>query len=287
MNEIEKKEENKIDILEAFVAVAPYLNKLMHDDMSISIYDTERLRLAIPAETFSLNLTPGEPLVEGDILATAIRNNKEIAGIVPKELFGVLFSSKVVPVYDHSGKVVGGVGVGTSLEKASQLHEVAEGLSAIVNQTATSIEQITGSVSTLANRVADISTHMAEVSTGADHIGKISTVVKGVSDQSNLLGLNAAIEAARAGEAGRGFSVVADEIRKLAINSKENVTQIDEITKSMQKAIQNLNTAFSGINEFTENQAAAIQEISATVQKISQSAQHLSEMAAYKIQSNN
>ncbi|WP_390621187.1 methyl-accepting chemotaxis protein [Bacillus testis] len=129
----------------------------------------------------------------------------------------------------------------------------------------------------------DITHQMVEVSSGAEQIGLISKVVKAVSDQSNLLGLNAAIEAARAGEAGRGFSVVADEIRKLATNSKEQVTQIDSITKNIQKAIENLDSAFNGINQFTEQQAMAIEQISETVKEISSTADNLASYVVKKM----
>ena len=110
-------------------------------------------------------------------------------------------------------------------------------------------------------------------------IGQISKVVKGICDQSNLLGLNAAIEAARAGDAGRGFSVVADEIRKLATNSKENVSQIDAITKGIREAIDNLNNAFEGISDFADLQVGSIQQITEIVHDIGKNAQKLSTMA--------
>ncbi|WP_042352603.1 methyl-accepting chemotaxis protein [Bacillus massiliigorillae] len=267
------------ELLDAFIKVAPYLNKLIHEDITVGIYDTEKAVCYIPGETFSLNIKLGSPLQEGDAITAAVRGNREVMDIVPKEVFGFPIVANSIPIHDFNNKVIGGVGIGVSLEKSNQLYEVAENLSAIVEETAASIDDITGSVKNLAGRVTEVSSHMKEVSLGANQIGQISTVVKGVSDQSNLLGLNAAIEAARAGEAGRGFSVVADEIRKLANNSKENVTQIDELTRRIQSSIQNLNDAFSGINQLSDNQAAAIEEISSTINEISRNAQNLSELA--------
>ena len=69
LNETELKGK-EMTLLEAFVMVAPYLNKITQDDISVSVYDTERLLRYVPAETFSLNLKLGEPLIEGDIPAT-------------------------------------------------------------------------------------------------------------------------------------------------------------------------------------------------------------------------
>ena len=274
--------ESKISLLDAFVKIAPNLHKLMQDDMSISVYDTEKLLIYVPAKTFNLNLIRGEPLVDGDILSDAIKNNKEISGTVPKEVFGVPFASNVIPSHDERGNVIGGVGVATSIEKANNLFEVSESLSAIVQETAASLEEITISASSLAERIEDVSNHLKEVRAGTNQIGQISKVVKVISDQSNLLGLNAAIEAARAGDAGRGFSVVADEIRKLAINSKENATQIDEITKGIREAIDNLNNAFEGITDFADLQVTSIQQITEIVQDIGRNAQKLSAMADNK-----
>jgi len=279
MENVVTDRKNDTELIEAFAKVAPYLNKIMHDDISVSVYNTEKLMISVPAKTFSLNLKPEEPLMEGDILTEAIRNDKEISGIVPKELFGVPFASRVIPIHNQHGEVIGGVGVGSSLEKANALFHVAEDLSATVEETAASFSSITNSVMELANRLVDVSNHMKDVSSGAQQIGNISSVVKEVSDQSHLLGLNAAIEAARAGETGRGFGVVADEIRKLATYSKQNAFQIDDITKNMQIAIRNLEQAFQGINDYINHQVTSIQELTATVQQINQNAQQLSVMA--------
>lgn len=283
MSVSENQSHSAENILEAFQLVAPYLNKLTQDDITVGIYNTEQLLLNIPGETFALNVNAGDPLAPGDIITDAIRSNSHKSAMVPKELFGFPLIARALPLTDETGKVIGGIGIGTSLEKSNNLFTVAESLSAIVEETAASLEEITGSVSQLADQVGGINTLIDEVNTGAAKIGHVSTVVRGLSDQSNLLGLNAAIEAARAGESGKGFSVVADEIRKLATNSKDNVAQIDDLTVNISNSIKNLLHAFSGINELTTNQAASIQEISATVQEISRNAHSLSEMAEQSI----
>lgn len=267
------------ELIRAFVKIAPLLKSLTHDDITIGIYDTEKLILNIPGKTFSLNVTPGDPLMEGDIVTNAIRNNTALSDVVPKELFGFPLAARAIPLHDEQGRVIGGVGMGTSLEKANKLFEMAESFSAIVEQTTASIEDISQSVSHLTDRMTDVTNQMKDVSSSAQQIDKISTVVKEISDQSNMLGLNAAIEAARAGELGKGFSVVADEIRKLATRSKENVDQINGITKNIQELLQRFNHAFSDIHSLTDTQSGAIQEFSATIQEISIKAVELAQVA--------
>ncbi len=95
------------------------------------------------------------------------------------------------------------------------------------------------------------------LSSGMKEIGKILSVIVGISEQTNLLSLNAAIEAARAGEAGRGFSVVAEEVKKLSEQTRESTTVIGNIIKNIQgktvNTVKITNTASSIINGQTES----------------------------------
>ncbi|MDH5425198.1 MAG: methyl-accepting chemotaxis protein [Gammaproteobacteria bacterium] len=97
----------------------------------------------------------------------------------------------------------------------------------IVSDTVASINALAGEIETGANVIS-------KLSQDAESIGSVLDVIKGIAEQTNLLALNAAIEAARAGEQGRGFAVVADEVRTLASRTQQSTTEIESMIESLQ-----------------------------------------------------
>jgi methyl-accepting chemotaxis protein len=201
----------------------------------------------------------------------------------------------------------------TMEDLSAAIEEIAASMASISDQanTATSLsrdglsiaesnqlgtKKIVGSTDSVAKIVNDIQAQMKE-------IGKIVNVIKEIAGQTNLLALNAAIEAARAGDAGKGFNVVASEVKSLAQGSKKNAAEIevfieklvnltnkaneemisvqkavaegDELTKKARGAFETINKSVEGVSDSvrevrqaSEMQAAAVEETTATTDEV-------------------
>ncbi len=138
------------------------------------------------------------------------------------------------------------------------------------------VNRVLTSINNLALEVGNTATAVKSVEQGATEIGSVIDVINGIAEQTNLLALNAAIEAARAGEQGRGFAVVADEVRTLAARTQESTEEIRAMIEKLQKGTKSAAHAMSlGQEKVAETEELAAQADTALT-KITESVSSIS-----------
>lgn len=277
-------------------------------------------------------------LSEGDLTATIDYDSKDEIGALAQDMNKMIrsFNTMVNGILASSNKVVSTVGVlGARSEKTSegaknqfsQSHQIATAAEEM-SQTITDIaknasmasdtsseameiaesgKQITDTTVETINEVntstTELSRMVGRLNSRVVEIGGIVTIIKDIADQTNLLALNAAIEAARAGEQGRGFAVVADEVRKLAERTIKATTEISEKIGAVQEcrlnrsrrlsplknlrnvldtiveSVQKVRDQITQIATAVDEQSAASEEVAGTIEKTSAIAKDMEKMA--------
>ncbi len=141
------------------------------------------------------------------------------------------------------------------------------------------ISQATREISGLADAIEELGGAMSVLTQDSAQIGKVIDVIKAVAEQTNLLALNAAIEAARAGEQGRGFAVVADEVRSLAQRTQASTLEIETLIRALQEGTQSASTLMVASRERTLGTVALAQKAEQSISEINQSIEVIQEMS--------
>ena len=146
-------------------------------------------------------------------------------------------------------------------DKSQSQHESISQINEAISSQIEFLERTVESVQGIVQSNKEVGEGAQKINSQAGQIQGIVATIRDIADQTNLLALNAAIEAARAGEAGKGFAVVADEVRQLAISTQTSLTDINKISESLLKNIQYLEASVEEQNQSVVEIASSANEL--------------------------
>jgi methyl-accepting chemotaxis protein len=166
-------------------------------------------------------------------------------------------------------------------ENSTKAAEAAKKASETAREGGKIVEDTLGKMREIANSVGDTARKVEALGKSSDQIGQIIGVIDDIADQTNLLALNAAIEAARAGEQGRGFAVVADEVRKLAERTSKATKEIAGMIKSIQEETKSAVVAMESGTKQVEQGVQTTTQAGSSLHQIIQSAEQVGDMVTH------
>ncbi len=265
-----------------FLRILPFMCEAIAYDIGVTVADREKYLFYRPAKNLDLKVEVGAPIRAGSAVGQVIAGKKRVSILADKSVRGIPYFSSACPILDEQGELVGAISISESTERYETLKGMANHLNEGISNLASTSEEISAQTQELASAGRMLLGTTLKSQQRVQDTDKIIKLIKGIAGQTNLLGLNAAIESARVGEAGRGFGVVAAEIRKLAAQSSDSITNISSVIEAIQKdsgdsldQTRQIGSVVSQVNVAVNQIAQSIQSLSGVVRELNDLAENL------------
>ncbi|MCY6957559.1 methyl-accepting chemotaxis protein [Clostridium sp. ZC22-4] len=190
---------------------------------------------------------------------------------------GIAVKTFAFPVFDEKHNVIGSVAIAKSLHLQEEIKGYTDTIFNSIQHLTEAVSEVSTNVQEVAAGTNDILAQIINTNERAKGTNEIVNIISNVAKQTNLLGLNASIESSRAGEFGKGFGVVATEIRKLAVSSRDSAKEISDRLEGIRNSIESVTEKINKSNDSFQTQVGTIEEISAFIQELNSLAINLME----------
>ncbi len=241
------------------------ISVLFEAECMISVTDTERFIAHCPGKKVDTKVKIGDPVPPTSPLTMACQAKKVITKVIPKEFCGVSFRSIATPIFDKNANVVGCVGIGISMERESKLVETYDKFARLLNIITEQTETIDKGMIRIVEDNDKIVEAMSSTKTVSQEILELLSEIQIIASTTDILAVNASIEAARAGTQGKGFAVIASEIKELSTHTKKAVTTVSKLLRKMTKNVDELSEITSENSELLHSQIQTLTDISQVI----------------------
>lgn len=275
--------ENKI--IESFYNLIPYLEYFMKCDLGFTISNTERFLFtqyndSFKRDTSNLDRMPkiGDKIPAGSAADVCLREKRVVYVDVPEKVFGIPVCTVAVPVFnDNKTEIEGTMVMAINANRQRRILNLANSAFESLSTMSTNTSEMTARFEEISSTNVGIESFINGTAVKAKKTDEILRFVNSITHKINLLGLNASIESARAGEAGRGFSVVAQEISKLSQSTKQSVDEINSVLVEIKGNINEIGYKINNSNELLEAQIGELTSISENITSINATIKELLE----------
>lgn len=255
-------------VMQALKTALPYIGKLLRERATICLYDHEKILYYEQFGGIDLGFVSDGPLAPGfeNFAGITDKVNPSITPF-PKEMFGVSLEGINVPIHEN-GHIVGVMTISYDQRTQEDLQGVMTENVSVSENLVDMVQHIAAHAQQLQATSEQILQNTKTTVEKSSKINEVAILIKDISEQTNLLGLNAAIEAARVGELGAGFGVVATEVRKLSVNSKKATGDIETALRDVQESIRQMENEITQITTSSQEQATLVGSFTEVIDRL-------------------
>jgi hypothetical protein len=271
----------ELTMLDHLLKVAPLINQISLADMGVGICNLEKWLLYIPAKSLDVKIKAGDPVLPGGAAYLAMQRKEKITMEIDEDLYGVSYIATGLPIYNNEGDVIGAIVTSENLQRQEILFSTAREIQGFLQNINIqgSIQEIAAEAQELSATSEELRSVTEDATIKVESTAGILDTVKQISKRTNLIGLNASIEAARVGEYGKGFNVVANEVRNLSQMTNNSTAEIGHIINLIKEAIDSIDSATQMVSEVSQSQAEKLSGINVILEEFGGLAEKLVQAA--------